>query len=256
MNKKTDLLRKASLLILSAVIFLCFFNGYKAEGPARGKFKKLGEGEIDLTQVKEVKEENKVRDVSGDHRLKEWAGWWKRCAPGLALDSMESLGLSSLSEEELPPLTADQIGNGPAKAFYTKAPDGKRYLNPYWGRLQYKKEGEEWQPYVEVPCGAALYTPSAKSGRRIIDCSSLEGIDDAYWRDRDTIVLMGYTSISRQMNVECKTEESCVSPTVWIADLKANSVEEQHGPLMTRKGCELGGYLKKRLPNFFGKEQK
>lgn len=254
--KLTKAARAVAWPMFFALVFLAFFNGYKAEGPSRKKFKKLGEGEVDLTREEEAPPEiDRFKAISGDKRLKDWAGWWRACASGFSLGEMEDVGLSSIHDEDIPPLTPDQISDGPGRMLYQRSPDGRRYLNPYWGRLLFRKEAEGWQPYVEVPCGAALYTPASMRARRVLDCSALEGVEDAYWRDRETIVLMGYTAVSRQMNVECETVESCVAPTVWILDLKSATASERRGPLARRKSCDLGGYIKQRLPEFFGKEK-
>ncbi|MFH0799056.1 MAG: hypothetical protein V2A66_02600 [Pseudomonadota bacterium] len=248
--------RKAAILVFFAFIFVAFFNGYKSGGPARGKFKHLGESEVDLTRQKEeAPEVNKVVEISGDKKVKAWAAWWKKCVSNFSLDTMEDIGQSQIYDEDIPMLSPEQMGEGPGRMFYLKSPDGKRRLNPYWGRLLYKKEGDAWQPYIEIPCGVALYTPSEKRARKILDCSALEGVDDAYWRGKDTIVLMGYSAISRQMSVECETVESCIAPTIWTIDIKTSSMNEQRGPVTKRKSCDLGGYLKIRLPGFFGKEK-
>lgn len=252
-------IRNIVAIVFFAMVFVVFFNGYQQEGPARRKFKRLGESEevIDLTKQQALPEVNRMKDVSGDKRLREWASWWQKCLPGFSTDKMDDIGTTSMGEMSIPSLTPD-MGAGPQTIFYRKSPDGKWLLNPYYGRLSFKKEGDAWQPYVELPCGAALYDTKSKSGKSILDCSALEGIDDAFWKGPDTIVLMGYGALTRQMDVECEGVESCVSPVVWIVDTKTKSINEHRGSAIKRKttSCELGGYLKIRLPEFFNEEKK
>lgn len=250
-------MKKVSAIIFVLFVFVFFTASYKGAAPSRGKFKKLGEDVEDLTKPKvEQKVEDRFKGVLSDRHIKKWQGWWKGCATGFTLDDMEDIGEGPIYDEKITPLSSSQIGEGPAKMFYEKSPDGRRYLNPYYGRLEFKREGDGWQPYVQIRCGAALYDPKNNWARNILDCTALEGIDDAYWVNADRIVFMGYSSVTRQMNVECDSVQSCISPTIWVADLKAGVVAQKRGKLVKRSQCELGGYLKQRLPDFFGKEEK
>lgn len=251
--------KRIAMLLFAGLLFAVFFNGYQQAGPAKKKFKKLGEGSevIDLTVEKKVEEKNLLAEVSGDKKLKDWAGWWKGCLPDFSLGNMQDLGTTGLGEEAIPPLSP-AMTEGPQAMFYIKSPDGTHTLNPWHNRLLYKKEADGWQPYIELPCGVALYDTKAKTGRNILECSALEGIDDAFWKGRDLIVIMGYEALTRQMNVECEGVETCVSPVVWIVDLKSRVVNEHRGVVVHRKKspCELGGYLKVRLPKFYNEEKK
>lgn len=246
---------KAGRMLLIAALFIVFFNGYSGEGPSKKKFKVLGESEMDLTKEEIAPEVNNLKSLLGDRRLKEWAKWWQKCASHFTLDSMEDIGQAPLYDEHIDPLSSGQIGDGPGRMFYLRSPDGKSYANPHFRRMLFKKEGDAWQPCIELPCGVALYKPAEKWARNILDCSALEGIDDGYWQGKDRLVLMGYTSVSRHMNVECDTVESCVSPTVWIIDIKSGSINEHRGAMARRNSCDLGGYLKLKHPQFFGKEK-
>lgn len=244
-------LKKITVLLFFVIVFVTFFNGYKTAGPARSKFKKLGTGEVDLTKTEETVEVNKLKEIIGDKRLKKWAGWWQACAKGFSLSEMEDIGHGPVYDERIRPLSTSEMGDGPGKMFYLRSPDGKIHLNPHWSRLLFKKEGDAWQPLIEIPCGVALYKPKENWARNILDCSALEGIDDAFWFGKERFALMGYMAVSRQMDVECETVESCVAPTVWIVDLKSGLINEHRGKLIKRNQCELGGYLKIRLPEFF-----
>ena len=242
-----------------AFVFVMFFNGYQQAAPSRSKFKRLGGNDevVDLTKEVVHVEVDRMKEIAGDKRLRAWENWWKTCLKDFTLGGMADTGISGLSEEQIPPLT-EAMQEGPQQMFYAKSPDGTWILNPWYERLLYKKEGDAWQPYIEIPCGAALYDAKTKTGRNILECSALEGIDDAFWKDKETIVFMGYEALTRQMNVECEGVESCVSPVVWIADLKGKQVSEHRGTVFKRKStpCELGGYLKVRLPKFYNEEKK
>lgn len=249
---------KIAAILLFAVVFLAFFNGYQQEGPAKRKFKRLGESDevVDLTKEEKVVEVNRLRDVMGDRRLREWAAWWGRCLPGFSLERMDDIGMSSMGEMPIAALGPETEG-GPQSMFHQRSPGGAWVLNPFFQRLQYRKEGDGWQPYVQLSCGAALYDAKTRAGKNILECSALEGVDDGFWKGPDTIVLMGYAALTRQMDVECEGVESCVSPAVWIADVKTKSISEYRGSAIKRKttSCELGGYLKVRLPKFFAEEK-
>lgn len=252
-------LRCMAAVLFFAFVFLTFFNGYQQAGPAKRKFKHLGESGdvVDLTTKQAIVEVDRLKEVIGDKRLREWAGWWQKCLTGFSLEKMDDTGTVSMGEMPTPPLTPEMTA-GPQAMFYRKSPDGKHLLNPYYGRLLIKKEGDAWQPYIELPCGAALYDNRTKAGKNILDCSALEGVDDAFWKSGDLLVIMGYEALTRQMNVECEGVESCVSPVVWLVDLKARSINEHRGTVFKRKSgiCELGGYMKVRLPEFFSAEKK
>jgi len=252
-------LKNPVLLFIFAAVFLVFFNGYHQSGPSKKKFKRLGEsGEVvDLTQEVVHEEKNLLKEVSSDKRLRRWAAWWGGCLSGFSVNSMQDLGTTGIIDEALPALNSSMTG-GPQGMFYIKSPDGSKILNPWYGRLLYRKEPGGWQPYIELPCGAALYDSKTKAGKNILECSALEGVDDAFWKDNDTIVLMGYEALTRQMNVECEGVQSCVSPVVWIIDLKERTTNLHRGVVVMRKEspCELGGYLKVRLPKFYNEEKK
>lgn len=252
-------LRRVAATLFFLVVFATFFNGYQQAGPAKRKFKHLGEtGDVvDLTSQQAPVEVNLLRGVIGDKRLREWATWWQRCLAGFSLEKMDDVGTTSMGEMPIPVLTP-AMTEGPQSMFYRKSPGGKHLLNPTFGRLLFRKEADAWQPYIELPCGMALYDAKTREGKNVIDCSALEGIDDAFWKSDALFVVMGYTALTRQMNVECEGVESCVSPVVWIVDLKTRTINEHRGTVFKRKSgiCELGGYLKLRLPEFFNEEQK
>jgi hypothetical protein len=124
-------------------------------------------------------------------------------------------------------------------------------VNPYWGRLLFRKEGDAWQPYIELRCGALLYEKAQKRARTILDCSMNEGIDDAVWQKGDELVLLGYESVTRQMSDECESVQACAAPSIWFVDLAKSTVRSYRGDLIKRGSCRLGDYLKERLPKFF-----
>lgn len=248
--------KRLAIVFLSIFVFVFFFSGYSNEGPSKRKFKKLGEGVEDLTKVPEVKpEKNQLKEIAGDGRFKKWVEWWQKCSPNLNTNNMEVLSSAPIYDEPIKYLSSAEMQDGPQDMFYIKSPSGKYIVNPFFRRLSYQKETGDWQPYIKIPCGVALYDTKSTWARNIFDCSALEGIDDAFWKDKDRLVLMGYSSVSRQMNVECESTESCIAPTIWVVNVKDQTVSEHHGDVMKRKKCELGGYLKVRLPNFFGKEK-
>jgi hypothetical protein len=242
----------AAFLLL---IFLTFFNGLADKGPSRKKFRVLGSGSEDLTKPEAPPEVDKLQQIVNDRRLVDWATWWKKCVPDLDLKNMEDIGEFPLLNEPMEFQAADEVKKGPGKILYIKSPDGKRFINPYWGRLVYKKEETGWQPYEykETRCGAELLNPSQKQDTNILECFMHDGLDGAFWLDKNRLVLLGYDAVTRQMSVECETVESCIAPSVWIVDLKANTYNQYRGAVMKRSACNLGGYLKTSIPNFFGK---
>lgn len=239
------------LALLSIMFFLVFFNGYRSAGPARSKFKKLPEGTEDLTTPEAPPEVNRLKEIANDKRLKEWITWWQKCDPGLNTDSMKNLGEAFIDLQPIEMLTSSQINEGPGRMLYMRSPNGRRYVNPYLGRLYYKKLEDGWQSVVDEGCGAALYETGENKASLMIRCSLLEGLHDAFWLDNDRLVVLGYEAITRQMSVECESVESCVAPTVWIIDLKKTSMNQYHGSVIKRGSCNVDGYYKVKLPKFF-----
>ena len=131
--------KKYAISIILIVAVLCTAGSYWRKGPSRRKFKKLPGGVVDLTTPEVPPEAEPIKEIVGEKRLITWADWWKGCSPGFTIESMDYLGQASLDDESIPPLTAGEIRKGPARMFYIRSPGGKRYLNPYWSRLLYKK---------------------------------------------------------------------------------------------------------------------
>lgn len=242
---------KIGTVLLAVFLFWAFFAGYRDKGPARRKFKKLEGGHEDLIKEEPPPEVNYLKEIAGDHRLKKWFTHWKKFSPELDPNAMEGLGEAFIMEEEMDLDKYDYMMEGPNKQFYVGAPGGKYRLNPYWGRLYYKKKEGDWQPFYDEGCGAVLYESSAKRAIMIVRCSLLEGIDDAFWLDKNRLVLMGYESITRQMSVECETVESCIAPTVWIVNLKTKTMTQYHGGTLQRKDCNVDAYIKAKYPKLF-----
>jgi len=244
---------RLAVVVGSIVIFLFFFNGYQQEGPSRSKFRKLPGGVEDLTPeaVPAKEQRNVLKEISGNRHVQEWAHYWQRCVPGFTLEGMEDIGDAQIEGEAVSALQVEEDQKGPGKMFYTSSPSGKRQVNPYWGRLLFRKEGDAWQPYIELQCGALLYDKAAKNAKTVLQCSMNEGIDDAVWQNNDEIVLLGYESVTRQMSVECESVESCAAPAIWFVDLAKGWVHSYRGGLIKHGACKLGDYLKQRLPKFF-----
>jgi hypothetical protein len=249
--------RSIGMIVFAALLFCFFFNGYSNEGPARRKFRKLPGGVEDLTTptaepARPMKDY--LKDLKGNRRLLAWTKWWQQCLPGFSLDALDDMGDSELEGIDVATAEVEEAMKGPGKMFFATAPGGQRILDPWWGRLAFKKEGDAWQPYIEIPCGALLYEPKKSRARMVMTCAYTEGLDDAIWLSKDVVAVMGYESVTRQMSVECESTESCTAPAIWIFDFSAGWQREWRGPLTSRKQCSLGGYLKVRLPDFFGKE--
>ena len=255
MKRFSKALFKIASTLFLIVIFLSFFNGLADKGPSRKKFKVLGTSEEDLTKPEAPPEVDKLKEIINDRRLTAWYQWWKKCVPNLDLNNMENIGEFPLLNEPMNFQASDEVKKGPGNILYIRSPDGKRFINPYVGRLVYKKEETGWQPYEfkETRCGAELLTPSQKQSVNMLECFMHDGLDGAFWLDKNRLLLLGYDAVTRQMSVECETVESCISPSVWIADLKTNTYNQYRGTVMKRSACNPGGYLKISIPKFFGK---
>ncbi len=250
--------RPISLLVASfffASIFLCFFNGgYGSRGPSRQKFRRLGESTEEITEIEQVKRTDHLADIRTDKRLIAWEAWWKRCEPRFSLATLEEIVRVTLDDEMLPPLPEGESRKGVGKIFYQRAPGGKHYLNPYWGRLRYTKVPDGWQPRIEVSCGALLETPAKKTRQVILRCTATDGIDGAFWIDKNRAAIMGYETVSLPGDEECGEEEGCIAPTVWVADISTGFLTQYRGLAFDRTKCRLSDYLKKSLPKFFGEK--
>lgn len=245
--------RKYVFPLVAALSFLFFFNGYSNSGPARSKFQKLPWGEEDLTTVQKDTYVNRLDKVMKDSRLKKWERYWKGCRSDFSLASMDDIGEMSIDYEPLGQLT-DKDMDGPSRMFYQNSPDGKRILNPFWGRLKFKPLEKGYEAEIEWSCGAALYEPKANKASLILRCGGEEGLDDGFWLDANRLVVVGYEQVTRQMSADCESVKACIAPTVWLMDLKAGSINQYRGPAISQNKCESFGYIRERLPKFFGKD--
>ena len=256
MHERRSLPSRIAMLCLFAIVFLFFFNGYKDEGPSRKKFRQLPGGTEDL-----VAEDAKPRpppvdylkDLRSNKRVRDWATTWQRCIPDFTLDSLELIGDSEADKDPVEAAQVEELKSGPGKMFFTSSPGGRYEIDPYWERLTYRKEAEGWQPYIETPCGALVYEPKDRKARIALNCTMHEGLEDALWLDKDRVAILGYGSVTRQMNVECESVESCATPEIWVVDLASGWLHEYRGALIAHGTCQLGTYLRQRLPAFFGK---
>ncbi|MFA4874086.1 MAG: hypothetical protein WC956_02550 [bacterium] len=257
MRERNTIFLRIATICLFAIVFIFFFNGYKDEGPSRKKFRKLPGGTEDLV-AEDAKPKpppiDYLKGIKGNKRAQEWAKWWNSCVPKFTLGSLELVGDSELSNDPVDTKLVEESMSGPGRMFYSGSPGGRYEINPYWERLSYKKEAEGWQPYIETPCGALIYEPKAHKARVVLDCTMNEGLDDAIWLGKDSVAVMGYGSVTRQMNVECESVESCATPEIWVIDLASGWLHEYRGELIAHGACKVGGYLPQRLPRFFGKQ--
>ena len=236
-------------------IFLIFFNGYKQRGPSRGKYKHLGSSEEEVQDLYVPEGEDKlIKELESNRKVGKWVAFWKVCMPDFTLSTMDDVGESEFENEPVNISQVNEERDGPGKMFYIGAPGGGKSINPWWRRLQYRKDAEGWQPLIELPCYALLYRKN--EARIVLTCTMFEGMQDAIWLDKDRVALLGYESVSRQMDVRCKSkEESCSAPAIWVFDFAKGWLHAYRGKIIGRGHCDVMTYLKGRLPKFFGKEK-
>lgn len=246
-------LRITVAFVTCLVLFLLFFNGYQNQGPSRKKFHKSGESTEDLTREDKAAPvvEDDLKKFINDKRVQRWVESWQRCVPDLKLEELTDVGAGGMEAEAVDAALVQEEMKGPGAMFYTKAPGGKRAINPYWERLRLRKEGDAWQPYVELRCGILAYEPSAKRAQVVQSCTMNEGLDDAFWLDAEHAVVVGYESVTRQMSTECESVESCFAPAIWFLDFSKGLIHSYRGKVLKRGLCNLDDYLRKRLPDFF-----
>ncbi len=248
---------RAGIILLFFAVFLFFFNGYRELGPSRKKFKKLPGGTEDVAaeQIQPEGEDKLLISLARERRLNDWVGFWQKCIPGFTVESMDDSGEAEIGADAVDSRLIEEERKGPGKMFYKRSPDGDKYVNPYWRRLVYKKEDGGWQPYIELPCSALLYEGKTRSARIILNCTMFEGIQEAIWLSNNRLVLLGYESVSRQMDVRCETVETCAAPAIWVLEFDKGCIHSYRGnKLIRRSDCDLNEYLKKKVPKFFGKE--
>jgi len=235
-------------------VFLVFFNGYRQSGPSRKKFQKLPGGveDIEADEIKQEGEDKLILELASNGKVKKWVRDWQRCMPEFDLKTMDDVGEAEIDYEPVDMALVKEERSGPGKMFYVGG-GGGRSINPWWRRLIFKKEESSWQPYIELPCFALLHTGKAAS--IVLNCTIFEGIQDAIWLDRDRVALLGYESVSRQMDIACKTIETCRAPAIWVLDFAKGWSHSYRGKIVTREYCDVETYLKKRLPGFFREKE-
>ncbi|MFH1829928.1 MAG: hypothetical protein ABH871_04035 [Pseudomonadota bacterium] len=259
MFERKGIFFRAGIILLFFTVFVFFFNGYQQSGPSRKKFQKLPGGTEDVTaeQIQPEGEDKLLKALTSDRRLNDWVAFWKTCIPGFTMDFMEDSGESEIESDPVDVKLVQEERKGPGKMFYKSSPGGGRSVNPYWRRLVYKNEQGGWQPYIELPCSAILYESSTKSARIILSCTMFEGIHEAVWLSKNRLVLLGYESVSRQMDVRCETVKTCAAPAIWVVEFDKGYTHSYRGnQLIKRSDCDLDVYLKKKVPGFFGKDKK
>lgn len=257
MFERSGILFRIGIILLFFAVFVFFFNGYRQRGPSRRKFKKLPGGTEDVSaeQIQPEGEDKLLMSLAGERRLNDWVAFWQKCIPGFTVESLEDSGEVEIGADTVDVKLVEEERKGPGKMFYKGSPGGGKYINPYWRRLIYKKEDGGWQPYIELPCSALLYDSKARSAKIILNCTMFEGIHEAIWLSQSRLMLLGYESVSRQMDVRCETVETCAAPAIWVIEFDKGYTHSYRGnQLIKRSDCDLNVYLKKKLPRFFGKE--
>jgi hypothetical protein len=128
---------------------------------------------------------------------------------------------------------------------------GGKSINPVWGRMKYVKGKKGWMPETSPRCGVMLYEGDRQ--RQIIPCGELDGIFEAFWVSKDKVMVTAYRKMSPEMNAECKAKEvgQCISPVLYLTDLKDETVWEYRGPVVTFDKCEPNDFLVKCYPFFY-----
>lgn len=237
--------------IFFVTVFLVFFNGYKQRGPSRRKFQKLPGGTEDVAadEIRPEGEDKLILELASNKKVKKWVRDWQRCMPEFDVRTMDDVGEAEIEYEPVDMALVKEERKGPGKMFYVGG--GGKSINPWWKRLVFKKEEDGWQPYIELPCFALLYDSRKKSASIVLNCTIFEGIQDAIWIGKNRVALLGYESVSRQMDVACKTLETCSAPAIWVLDFAKGWSHSYRGKIVTRGYCDVETYLKNRLPGFF-----
>lgn len=244
------------VILFFVAVFAFFVNGYRQSGPARSKFQKLPGGVEDIAEdeMKAEGEDKLLAELGKEKKLRKWVESWKKCLPGFTIESMGDVGESRIEQEPVEIAEVKEERKGPGRMFYIGAPGGGKAINPYFRRLVYKKDESGWQPYIDLPCSALLYEGGKDRATIALTCSMFEGIQDAIWLDKDRVALLGYESVSRQMDVSCETVETCAAPAVWVLDFASGWAHSYRGELVTRGSCDVQVYIRERVPAFFGKD--
>jgi hypothetical protein len=248
-------LSSCATLVFFVAISVLFVNGYRQSGPARSKFQKLPGGVEDLAEgeMKPEGEDKILKELETNKKIARWTAEWKKCLKGFTLLEMDDVGESQIEQDPVEREVVRSERKGPGKMFYFGAPGGGRSINPFFRRLVYKKDESGWQPYIELPCSVLLYDAAKDEAFIVLTCSMYEGMQDAIWLDKNRVVLLGYESVSRQMDVRCETIETCVAPAIWVLDVAKGWLHSYRGDLISRGKCDVESYLRQRLPGFFGK---
>jgi hypothetical protein len=200
-----------------------------------------------LEDVQIVEEKSFFDEVKKSGKLKPWVKWWRGCANSFTVDGMIETGMRAISGDWR---KIDKMEkSGPNKKLIVSR--GGKSINPVWGRMKYVKRKDGWVPETSPRCGVVFY--QGDRARTVIHCGELDGIFQAFWVGKDKAMVTAYRKISPEMNAECEAKEvgQCISPVLYLVDLKGDSVWEYRGPVVTFAKCEPNDFLVKCYPFFY-----
>lgn len=240
----------ASILVVFAIAILNM--GVKYEKPRRGVYHIPSEerGRVTEERIEEVEiveEESFFDQVKGSSKLKPWIDWWRACAGSFNIDDMIEAGMTAISGDWRKAEGWER--SGPNKKLMIKC--GGKSINPVWGRMKYVKSKEGWIPQTSPRCGVVQY--DGDRVRTVIPCGELDGIFQAFCTGKGQVMVTAYRKMSPEMNAECQAKNvgECVSPVLYLVDLKSETVWEYRGPVVTFTKCEPNNFLVRCYPFFY-----
>lgn len=244
---------KSKVLGIAVLVLAVLCIAAKDHKPRRGTYYiapeekwKVVEETVEIRdQVEEA--EGFFEEIKNDGQLKPWANWWHQCTSSFNVNNLIDVGTTSISDE---PRTYDKEElAGPNRKFTISR--GGRTINPVWGRMKYVKTADGWEPTYGNRCGVVMYEKG--KAQTLIHCGELDGIFGGYFAGKDKVVVTAYRKTSPEMNTECKAQNvgECVSPVLYLIDLKDQSVWQYRGPVVMFKKCEPNNLLIRLYPSFF-----
>ena len=238
-----------TLLLMTLAVTAMAAKDHK---PRRGRYYINPEerGKVIEMAIEEVfvKEEKSFIDkVKRDGRIAPWMKWWSSCIGSFGWEDLIDVGVMSIDDDGRP-YDKNEVAGPNGKLMIRR---GGKAINPVSGRMKYVKGKDGWEPVTGPRCGVVLYEKG--KARTIVHCGELDGIFQGFWMGKDKAVFTAYRKTSPEMNMECKAKEvgTCVSPVLYLADLKNKTVWEYRGPVVTFAKCEPNDFLARCYPFFY-----
>lgn len=182
--------------------------------------------------VEEIKGEIILTDLEEKIKTEapEWYKNWLGSDSGTNLSMFIKSGdENSITDTEYPyDFKENRSDLREKKSYYIYSPDKTKILDPN-GQIFLGEEDGKIVEYLDVDSNVKLINLKTNKFKQVASCGTPCGFNDAFWVNNDLFVVLGQ-SIGKKGFDHCQIYEECMSPNLYIFDLKNNKYISYQGP--------------------------